>query len=81
MAYGALAEKASDLTDPVAGLQAVATLRRVTDELELAQVEAGLRAGLSWPEIAEALGVSRQAVHKKFRKRMPPELLRSRGEA
>jgi biotin operon repressor len=29
-----------------------------------------MRAGFSWPQVAEALGVSRQAVHKKHAKRL-----------
>ena len=42
----------------------------MTERAELAQVEAALRAGMSWQDIAEALGVSRQAVHKKYAKRI-----------
>ncbi|GAA5771511.1 hypothetical protein Aros01_08050 [Streptosporangium roseum] len=29
-----------------------------------------MRAGWSWPQVAEALGVTRQAVHKKHAKRL-----------
>jgi biotin operon repressor len=29
-----------------------------------------MRAGWNWPEVAEALGVTRQAVHKKHVKRL-----------
>lgn len=65
-----LAGAASDTRDPRKGLRAVASLRALTERLELAQVEAGLRAGLSWQEIASALGVSRQAVHKKYAKKV-----------
>ena len=36
---------------------------------ELQQVENALRAGHGWPEIATALGVTRQAVHKKYGRR------------
>ena len=61
---------AADISDPRAGLRAVASLRAMSDRLELAQVEAGLRAGMSWQSIADALGVSRQAVHKKYAKRI-----------
>ncbi len=67
---------ASDTSDPRQGLRAVATLRRLTDELELRQVEAALAAGMGWPEIAGALGVTRQAVHKKFARRVDQTLLR-----
>jgi DNA-binding XRE family transcriptional regulator len=65
---------AADLTDPRAGLRAVSSLRVLADTLELRQVEAGLRAGLSWQEIADALGVTRQAVHKKHAKRVDPSI-------
>ncbi|MEL4505274.1 hypothetical protein AAEX63_11815 [Luteococcus sp. H138] len=72
-----VARSASDTSDPRRGLRAVATLRRLTDELELRQVESALAAGMGWPEIAAALGVTRQAVHKKFAKRVDPALLRN----
>ncbi len=52
------------------GLAAVATLRRLADQLEDAAVEQAMRAGWSWPQVAEALGVTRQAVHKKHAKRL-----------
>ena len=51
-------------------LAAVAALRRLADQLEDAAVEQAMRAGWSWPEVAEALGVTRQAVHKKHAKRL-----------
>lgn len=74
-----LAQAAADTTDPVAGLQAIAALRRLTETLELRQVEAALRAGLSWVDIARALGVSRQAAHKKHHRRIPPDIAPTRG--
>ena len=52
------------------GLAAVVALRRLADLLESAQVDRALREGWSWTEIAEALGVTRQAVHKKHAKRV-----------
>ena len=61
---------AADTSDPRAGLRAVASLRTLADVLELRQVEAALRAGMSWQHIADALGVTRQAVHKKYAKRI-----------
>lgn len=65
-----IAEVAADTRDPRAGLRAIASLRALTERLELSQVEAGLRAGMSWQDIAAALGVSRQAVHKKYAKKI-----------
>jgi predicted transcriptional regulator len=62
-----------DLTspeDPADGLAAVVALPRLTDQLEAAEVERAMRAGWTWPEVAEALGITRQAVHKKHAKRL-----------
>lgn len=69
-----IAAVAADVTDPRAGLRAVASLRALADTLELRQVEAALRAGMRWQGIADALGVSRQAVHKKYAKRVDPSI-------
>jgi hypothetical protein len=51
-------------------LAAVGALRRLADELEDVAVEDAMRAGWSWPEVAEALGVTRQAVYKKHAGRL-----------
>jgi hypothetical protein len=51
--------------DPYVGLQAVAALRRLLERLEALQVDSARRQGWSWEEIGRALGVSKQAVHKK----------------
>jgi DNA-directed RNA polymerase specialized sigma24 family protein len=51
--------------DPATGLRAVAALRKLLEHLESAQVASARSLGWSWQEIADALGVSRQAVHKK----------------
>ncbi|MBL3687749.1 hypothetical protein D3248_12410 [Leucobacter zeae] len=65
-----IATAAANTDDPRVGLRAVASLRALADRLELAQVESGLRAGMSWSDIAVALGVTRQAVHKKYARRV-----------
>jgi hypothetical protein len=59
-----------DVQTPADALAAVLALRRLADQLEDTGVEQALRAGWSWPEVAEALGVTRQAVHKKHAKRL-----------
>ncbi|PPI19700.1 hypothetical protein C5D34_09770 [Rathayibacter sp. AY1B1] len=69
-----IAAVAADTSDPRAGLRAVATLRVLADTLELQQVEAALRAGMTWQDIADALGVTRQAVHKKHSRRVDPTI-------
>lgn len=56
--------------DPETGLRAVAALRRLLEQLEAIQVENARSRGWSWQEIAAALGVSKQAVHKKHRSRL-----------
>jgi DNA-directed RNA polymerase specialized sigma24 family protein len=61
----------SDLTtaasdrDPRTGLRAVRALRRLLEHLEDSQVRSARAQGWSWQEIADVLGISRQAVHKK----------------
>lgn len=69
-----IAGVAADTSDPRSGLRAIASLKALTERLELAQVEAGLRSGMSWPEIAHALGVTRQAVHKKYARKIDPSV-------
>ncbi|HET7380236.1 MAG TPA: helix-turn-helix domain-containing protein [Gaiellales bacterium] len=60
----------STADDPATGLAAVVALRRLADQLEDSQVERALRSGWSWPQVAEALGVTRQAVYKKHARRL-----------
>ncbi len=57
---------AAGSADPVVGLRAVAALRRLLESLEALQVESAREQEWSWQEIATALGVSKQAVHKKY---------------
>jgi hypothetical protein len=52
--------------DPAVGLQAVASLRRLLEGLERLQVENAREQGWPWEAIAAELGVSKQAVHKKY---------------
>jgi len=56
--------------DPRQGLEVVVALRRTLEALEAAQVENAFVAGWSWAQIAEVLGVSKQAVHKKHARRI-----------
>ena len=51
--------------DPAVGLRAVRALRDLLEDLEGLQVENARGAGWSWERIAEFLGVTKQAVHKK----------------
>jgi len=54
--------------DPETALRAVMALRRLADHLEEQSVRAARRKGWSWDQIGDALGMSRQAAHKKYRK-------------
>ncbi|MGH3739609.1 MAG: helix-turn-helix domain-containing protein [Micromonosporaceae bacterium] len=60
-------DAANDATsrDPRVGLRAVAALRKLVERLEALQVSNARSQGWSWEQIGDALGVSRQAVHKK----------------
>jgi hypothetical protein len=61
---------AVDGRDPATGLEAVAALRRLVEELEAAHVSNARASGWSWEAIGDALGVSRQSVHKKHADRL-----------
>jgi DNA-binding NarL/FixJ family response regulator len=52
--------------DPRVGLRAALALRRLAETLEALQVSNARAQGWSWQDIAEALEVSKQAVHKKY---------------
>lgn len=59
---------AVDSCDPAVGLAAVAALRDLVEELEELHVDNARALGWSWQQIAESLRVSKQAVHKKYRR-------------
>jgi hypothetical protein len=56
---------AASSKDPTVGLRAVCALRMLLEQLEALQVDNAREQGWSWEQIAIALGVTRQAVHKK----------------
>jgi hypothetical protein len=53
--------------DPAVGLRAVGALHRLAEQVEAAQVRAARKQGWTWEQIGDALGVSRQSVHAKYR--------------
>jgi DNA-directed RNA polymerase specialized sigma24 family protein len=55
--------------DSAEALAAVVALRRLADRLERAAVAHAVDEGWTWAQVAEALGVTRQAVHKKHARR------------
>jgi DNA-directed RNA polymerase specialized sigma24 family protein len=52
--------------NPAAALAAVVALRRLADRLERAAVTRAIEEGWTWAEVAEALGVTPQAAHKRL---------------
>jgi len=52
--------------DPIEALNSIAELRKELDRVEAGTVRAARNRGASWQLIALALGVTKQAVHKKY---------------
>ena len=52
--------------DPEEALSAVVALRRLADRTEEEAVVTALQQGWSWSRIAQALGTSKQAAHKRL---------------
>lgn len=65
-----LATTAAQIQRPREALTAIAELRTRLEELEELHVEDLTRQGIPWSAIAKALGVSRQAIHKKYARRL-----------
>jgi DNA-directed RNA polymerase specialized sigma24 family protein len=62
-------DEATNSDDPAVGLRAVRALKRLHEHLEALHVANAREQGWSWQAIADALGVSRQAVHQKYHRR------------
>lgn len=56
-------------TDPATGLHAVGALHRLAERVEALHVAEARRAGWSWEQIGDALGITRQSVHAKYGKK------------
>jgi hypothetical protein len=57
--------------DPALAFHAIKEMREQLDEVEEAQVANALSQGWSWARIGRALGISRQAAHRKYSQRSP----------
>lgn len=58
-----------DGNNPSEALSALSELQKELGRTEAALVRRARQSGMSWEMIATCLGVSKQAVHKKFGKR------------
>ena len=77
----ALAEEAAEAADPEVALATLTTIREELQEFERQQVARALTSGRSYGDVARAMGISRQAAHRRFRdlakqprgkRRLPP---------
>ena len=69
LSMGGPTADAAGSADPAVGLRAVRALQRLQERLEAIHVANAREQGWSWQAIANALGVSRQAVHQKYNRR------------
>jgi hypothetical protein len=65
MADTAEVATAASSKDPAVGLRAVRSMRVLVERLEALQVQNARDSGWTWEQIAQLLGVTRQAVHTK----------------
>src|SRR5918995_3818704 len=66
-----LAQEAAEADDSLSALETLVQLRRELEVLTREQVALGLGAGRSFGEVARALGISRQAAHRRYRELVP----------
>src|SRR5215211_6766944 len=66
-----LAEEAANAAEPCDALRLLCELRRELEDFERRQAARALTRGESFGAIARALGVSRQAAHRRFRDLAP----------
>ena len=53
--------------DPAIGLRASLALHRLAERIEANQVSLAREKGWSWQQIGDALGITRQSVHTKYK--------------
>jgi ATP-dependent Clp protease ATP-binding subunit ClpA len=74
----ALAEEAADAADPEAALETLTRIREELAEFERQQVARALTSGRSYGDVARAMGISRQAAHRRFKDLAPHNRRRSK---
>lgn len=62
-----LARDTVQIVDPETALRALTALRQELDATEPEIVRRALQGGASWSQVARALGVTKQAAHRKYR--------------
>lgn len=67
----ALADDAANAADGMSALRTLTELRSEAEELAKAHVERALASGHSFADVARALGISRQAAHRRYRHLAP----------
>ena len=75
-----LTEHAVRAGQPAAALRAMTALREELDAFERLQVARALDAGQSFGDVARAIGISRQAAHRRYRDLAGVELPDGEGE-
>lgn len=66
-----------DAQDPATAIAAVIALRRMADRMEREAVDRAIATGWTWQQVAQALGVTRQAAHQRHAARVRAELTRT----
>lgn len=66
--------------DPESALAAVVALRHMAEQLERKAVKEAISQGWSWSQVAGALGVSKQAAHKRHAANIQNSIDQKRGE-
>jgi ATP-dependent Clp protease ATP-binding subunit ClpA len=69
-----LARDTVQIADPETALRALTALRSELDATEPELVQRALQAGSSWSQVARALGITKQAAHRKYRHLLEPPL-------
>src|SRR5581483_7574101 len=62
-----LAREVVEIADPDTALRALTALRQELDATEPELVLRALQDGASWSQVARALGITKQAAHRKYR--------------
>jgi len=68
----ALAEEAAEAADAEEALETLTRIREELQEFERQQVARALTSGRSYGDVARAMGISRQAAHRRFKDLLKP---------